>query len=136
MRYLLDTNILSQLIRDPHGVIAERLSQKVESDVFTSVVVACELRYGARKKASPLLSQRIEQLLASIEVAALGAGVDEQYGEIRAELEARGTPIGANDLLIAAHARAEQATLVSDDISEFSRVQGLSVENWLRDDKA
>ncbi len=134
VRYLLDTNVLSQLVRDPRGAVAERLSRQVESDVFTSIVVACELRYGARKKNSPLLNQRIDQLLASIEVAALDAGVDEHYGQVRAELESRGTPIGANDLLIAAHALAEQATLVTDNTAEFRRVPGLAVENWLRSD--
>jgi tRNA(fMet)-specific endonuclease VapC len=132
VRYLLDTNILSQLVRDPRGAVAERLLQQVESDLFTSIIVACELRYGARKKGSPLLTQRIDQLLSSIEVARLDPGVDDHYGRIRAELESRGTPIGANDLLIAAHALAEQATLVTDNTTEFQRVTGLTVENWLR----
>jgi tRNA(fMet)-specific endonuclease VapC len=81
-----------------------------------------------------VLNQRIDQLLASIEVAALDSGVDEHYGRIRAELEAHGTPIGGNDLLIAAHALAEQATLVTDNTGEFRRVPGLRVENWLRPD--
>jgi tRNA(fMet)-specific endonuclease VapC len=132
VRYLLDTNVLSQLVRDPQGMVAKRLAKHAEADVFTSVVVACELRYGARKKGSAILSQRVEQLLTSIEVAALEPGTDEVYALVRTELESRGTPIGANDLLIAAHALAERATLVTDNTAEFQRVPGLTVVNWLR----
>jgi tRNA(fMet)-specific endonuclease VapC len=132
MRYLLDTNVLSQLMRDPHGDVAQRVGEHTEADVFTSIIVACELRYGARKKNSAALTQRVEQLLASLEVAALAPGVDEVYASIRTDLESRGLPIGANDVLIAAHALAESATLVTDNPEEFCRVPGLVVENWQR----
>lgn len=132
MRYLLDTNVLSQLMRDPHGDVAQHLAQHTEADVFTSIIVACELRYGALKKGSAALTQRVEQLLASLDVTALGPGVDEAYAAIRTDLESRGLPIGANDLLIAAHAIAENATLVTDNTDEFRRITGLAVENWQR----
>lgn len=132
MRCLLDTHVLSQLLRDPHGDVAHRLGQHTEADVFTSVVVACELRYGALKKNSAPLTQRVEQLLGSLDVATLGAGVEEAYASIRTDLESRGLPIGANDLLIAAHALTENATLVTDNTEEFRRVHGLVVENWIR----
>lgn len=131
MRYLLDTNVLSQIVRDPHGAVATRLSRHAESEVFTSIIVACELRYGACKIGSPLLAMRIDQLLASLEIAALAPGVDEHYGRIRSTLETLGTPIGANDLLIAAHALAEQSTLVTGKTKEFQRVPDLRVENWI-----
>ena len=131
VRYLLDTNILSRLLRQPRGVLAERIRRVGESAVGTSVVVACELRYGAAKKGSPVLTERVGALLDALEVLPLGPGVDREYARIRSRLEARGIPIGANDLLIAAHACAEGLTLVTDNVREFSRVPGLRVENWL-----
>lgn len=96
----------------------------------TSIVVACELRFGARKNA-PLLTARIERLLQSIEVLPLDGDVDRAYAEVRAMLEAAGRPSGANDLLIAAHAVNEDCILVTDNESEFKHVAGLVVENWL-----
>jgi tRNA(fMet)-specific endonuclease VapC len=131
-RYLLDTNVLSQLIRDPRGPIAQRLATAGDSQVLTSVVVASELRFGARKKASPLLTDRVERLLASIEVAPLEVGVDRIYADLRYTLESSGQMIGANDLFIAAHALEQDATLVTDNVAEFKRVSGLRLENWVR----
>ncbi len=131
-RYLLDTNVLSQLIRDPRGAVAARLSAAGETSVFTSIVVASELRYGAHKKGSQVLTDRVDQLLASLEVASLEAGVDRIYAELRHSLEASGRIIGANDLVIAAHALEQDATLVTDNVAEFQRVPGLHIENWVR----
>ena len=131
-RYLLDTNVLSQLIRDPRGPIAQRLATAGDAQVFTSVVVASELRFGARKKGSPLLTDRVERLLASIEVAPLEVGVDRIYADLRHALESSGQMIGANDLFIAAHALEQDATLVTDNVAEFKRVSGLHLENWVR----
>jgi tRNA(fMet)-specific endonuclease VapC len=131
-RYLLDTNVLSRLIRDPRGPIAQRLATAGDSQVLTSVVVASELRFGARKKASPLLTDRVERLLASIEVAPLEVGVDRIYADLRYTLESSGQMIGANDLFIAAHALEQDATLVTDNVAEFKRVSGLRLENWVR----
>lgn len=131
-RFLLDTNILSQLIRDPGGPVARRIAVSGEGNVFTSVVVACELRFGARKRGSPTLIDRVDHLLQSLEVAPLDSGVDRRYAEIRHSLESQGMPIGANDLLIAAHAVDENAVLVTDNVIEFRRVPGLQVENWAR----
>jgi tRNA(fMet)-specific endonuclease VapC len=130
-RFLLDTDMLSQLIRAPQGAVARRLVAAGEGNVFTSAVVACELRYGARRTGSPGLIERVEQLLASLEVAALEPGVDRVYVEIRCALESEGRPIGANDLLIAAHALEQEAVLVSGNVGEFRRVKGLEVQDWL-----
>ncbi len=130
-RYLLDTNALSQLIRDPRGNVGMRLRQVGDSNVFTSIVVACELRYGARKRNSALLSERIDRVLSSIHVAPLESGVDVCYAQIRQELESAGRSIGANDLLIAAHALEQSATLVTDNVDEFRRVPGLQIDNWV-----
>ena len=93
--------------------------------------MACELRYGAAKRGSVVLTQRVEDLLGAIEVMPFDGDADRQYAEIRATLERAGQTIGANDLLIAAHARALGTTLVTANISEFSRVRELKVENWL-----
>lgn len=131
-RYLLDTNALSQLIRDPRGNVGMRLRQVGDSNVFTSIVVACELRYGARKRNSALLSERIDRVLSSIHVAPLESGVDVCYAQIRQELESAGRSIGANDLLIAAHALEQSATLITDNVDEFRRVPGLQIDDWVR----
>lgn len=130
-RYLLDTNILSALLKRPAGSVVDRLRAVGEATVCTSIVVACELRYGAEKKGSPALSSRVDQLLSALEVLPLGANADEEYGRLRAALERQGTPIGANDCLIAAHALSQGLVLVTDNVAEFSRVRGLAVENWL-----
>lgn len=129
--YLLDTNILSDLIRNPVGSVAEQIAKMGEKTVCTNIIVACELRFGAEKKKSALLQARIEELLQVLDVLAMDVDTDLHYADIRAGLEAAGTPIGPNDLLIAAHARSLDLTLVSANVKEFSRVPGLSLENWL-----
>lgn len=130
-RYLLDTNILSSLIKDPQGPVTKRLTQLDADAICTSIVVACELRYGAAKRGSVVLTQRVEDLLGAIEVMPFEGDADRQYGEIRATLERAGNTIGANDLLIAAHARTLDLTLVTHNLREFERVPGLRLEDWL-----
>jgi tRNA(fMet)-specific endonuclease VapC len=130
-RYLLDTNILSSLIKEPQGPATKRLAQLDAEAICTSIVVACELRYGAAKRGSPILTQRVEALLDSIAVQPLDALADRHYAEIRADLERQGTAIGGNDLLIAAHSRALDLTLVTHNMREFKRVHGLRLEDWL-----
>jgi tRNA(fMet)-specific endonuclease VapC len=132
MRFLLDTNIVSDLVRHPRGKIADRISEVGEDDVCTSIVVAAELRYGAAKRNSSRLTAQLEAVLGALEVIALEAPADAMYGLIRANLERTGQPIGANDLLIAAHVLALDLTVVTDNEREFSRVDDLRVENWLR----
>ncbi|KMS56045.1 transcriptional regulator [Novosphingobium barchaimii LL02] len=130
--FLLDTNILSDLIRQPDGMVAHAIADVGEDAVATSIIVAGELRYGAEKRGSPRLKSKIEDLLSLIAVLPLKDDADACYGRLRADLERRGTPIGANDMLIAAHALAIGATLVTDNIREFERVEGLPLVNWLR----
>jgi len=130
-RYLLDTNILSSLLKQPSGTVASRIRSVGEDTICTSIIVACELRYGAAKKGSPTLSGKVEQLLSSLEVLPLDEDADGKYAELRTALEKAGTPIGGNDCLIAAHALSLELTLVTDNVSEFARVPGLTVENWL-----
>ncbi|MGA9090923.1 MAG: type II toxin-antitoxin system VapC family toxin [Bradyrhizobium sp.] len=132
MRFLLDTNIVSDLVRHPRGKIAGRISDVGEDDVCTSIVVAAELRYGAAKRNSSRLTAQLEAVLGALEVIALEPPADAMYGLIRADLARSGQPIGGNDLLIAAHALALGLTVVTDNEREFSRVEDLRVENWLR----
>jgi tRNA(fMet)-specific endonuclease VapC len=132
MAYLLDTNILSQAVRMPQGEIATRVRQTGEANVFTSIVVAAELRFGARKSGSERLASNVEDVLGSIKIEPLDAPSDGHYASLRTALERAGTPIGANDMLIAAHALATDSILVTDNVKEFSRVPGLKIENWLR----
>lgn len=131
VRYLLDTNIVSAVVRDPVGILAKRLSAMPRSDFGISIIVACELRYGATRKRSPRLSSQLEAVLEGVDILPLEEPADRHYGEIRTELERIGRPIGHNDLLIAAHARAMGATLVTHNTDEFARVPGLAIENWL-----
>ncbi|HUW26601.1 MAG TPA: type II toxin-antitoxin system VapC family toxin [Gallionella sp.] len=130
--YLLDTNILSDLIKHPAGVVAQHIARVGESTVCTSIVVACELRYGCAKKGSAALSEKIEQLLSMMDVLPLEVDADREYGMIRGALEKIGTTIGANDMLIAAHALSQNLTLITGSLSEFSRINGLKLENWLK----
>lgn len=111
--------------------MAATLGQRGFGPVCTSIVVAAELRFGARKRGSEALSAKVDALLAAIPVLPLDAGADHAYAEIRYQLEAAGTPIGPNDLLIAAHALSLGQVLVTDNVDEFGRVAGLRVENWL-----
>ena len=133
MRYLLDTNILSDLIRNPQGRIAARIADVGEASVCTSVIVAAELR-GAAKRQSRRLTTQLELVLDTLEVLPFEAPADAAYGELRARLESAGTPIGANDMLIAAHGVSLGCTIVTDNEREFSRIDGLALENWLRPD--
>jgi tRNA(fMet)-specific endonuclease VapC len=132
VRYLLDTNIVSALVRDPHGKIADKIRAVGEANVCTSIIVAAELRYGAAKKGSMRLQAQLESVLGALEVLPLDLPADASYGDIRAQLERLGQPIGGNDLLIAAHALTLSYAIVSDNEREFERVEGLVVENWLR----
>ena len=131
LRYLLDTNIISDLVRRPGGTIGARIADVGEDSICTSIVVAAELRYGAAKSASKQLSERVGVLLSALEILPLEPPADKRYAEIRHHLARRGTPIGPNDLLIAAHALAADLTLITANTREFERVPSLRVENWL-----
>ena len=130
-RYLLDTNIISHLIRFPTGPILDRLESILPATACISVVVSAEIHFGLKKKASDRLIQQAEKILSVIDILPLESPVDEHYGDIRSYLNQLGQPIGWNDLFIAAHARTLDLILISDNIREFSRIPGLKVENWL-----
>ena len=132
MRYLLDTNIVSDLVRNPQGYVAQRIRRIGEQHVCTSIIVAAELRYGAAKRQSPRLTAQLEVVLGALEVLPFESPADTTYGTLRARLEKAGRPIGGNDLLIAAHALALGYAIVSDNEREFARIPGLTHQNWLR----
>ncbi len=134
---MLDTNALSELVRNPHGTLAQKLNALEPDTVCTSIVAACELRFGARRKGSAPLTQRVEQLLQALTVLPLDTPADEHYADIRATLERSGTAdrggIGSHDLFIAAHARSRGMTLLTRKLREFQRIPGLTVEDWPRE---
>jgi tRNA(fMet)-specific endonuclease VapC len=132
MRYLLDANAISDLVRHPHGRVAQRIQRAGEDQVCTSIIVAAELRYGAAKKGSRKLTTRVGEALERIHVLVFEPPADEAYASLRAGLERAGQPIGANDMLIAAHALAANLTLVTDNMRDFKRIRDLCCENWLR----
>jgi tRNA(fMet)-specific endonuclease VapC len=128
-QFMLDTNVISEMVKDPKGRVAER-ARECQDRLCTSIVVASELRYGCAKKGSPELLRRVEEILAEVGVIALDVPADAAYGSIRSELEAAGQSIGSNDLFIAAHACSMKLTLVTANVREFSRIRGLKLEDW------
>lgn len=130
-RYMLDTNIVSDMVRDPQGRVFRKVVELDGEALCVSIITAAELRYGCAKKGSPRLLAQVEAILEGLEVIPLEVPADTEYGGLRAELEAEGKTIGPNDLLIGAHALTVGATLVTANEGEFRRIRGLEVENWL-----
>jgi tRNA(fMet)-specific endonuclease VapC len=131
MGFLLDTNIISDLVRHRHGRVAGRIRELAAAEIVTSIIVAAELRFWAEKRRARRLEARIEEVLATLEVLPFEVPADAVYARLRVDLERRGRPIGGNDLLIAAHALALGHILVTANTREFARVTGLGCENWL-----
>lgn len=132
MRYLLDTNVVSDLVRNPRGRVSQHIREIGETQVCTSIIVASELRYGAEKRGSPRLTAQLATVLGAIEALPFEAPADVIYGQLRGRLERGGQPIGGNDLLIASQVVALGHTLVTDNNREFARIDELRRENWLR----
>lgn len=132
MPYLLDTNIVSDLVRNPQGQVMQRIREVGEAQVCTSIIVAAGLRHGAARKGSARLTAQLEAVLSTLEILPFEAPADETYGLLRARLEQAGQSIGGNDLLIAAQAVTLGHTLVTANEREFARIDDLSWENWLR----
>lgn len=130
-RYLLNTNILSDLVRHPQGRITACIEQVGEKSICTSMIVASELRFGAAKRNASRLTAQVEAILAAMEILPFDKPADREYANLRLHLECAGTPVGPNDMLIAAHALASESILVTANTDEFARVPGLAVENWL-----
>lgn len=130
-RAMLDTNIVSNALRFPHGLAADRMTLDGELPICVSSIVAAELRFGARKLGSDRLDRQVEGILRTVQVLPFDKDAAAHYADLRTALERAGTPIGPLDMLIAAHALSLDLTLVTDNVREFSRVPNLRVENWL-----
>ena len=130
-RYMLDTNVISDLIRNPEGRVQHAVSRVGIPSIAISSIVASELRFGYLKRGSDRLTQLVESMISRVEVMSYDDAASLHYARIRHTLQVSGRPIGPNDLFIAAHARALDLTLVTDNIREFSRVDGLKLENWI-----
>jgi tRNA(fMet)-specific endonuclease VapC len=133
MKYLLDTNICIQIIRQKPAGLLSHLTALPVGDVGLSAFTVAELQVGVRKSRDPgRNADALTQFLLPLEIAAFDYAAAEAYGRIRAALESAGAPIGPLDTLIASHAVSLNATLVTDNVAEFSRVPDLRIENWLR----
>lgn len=130
-RYLLDTNICIYIARHHPLAVRQRFAALRPGDAAMSVITYGELRFGAEKSQQPQQAiERLERLAALIPAEPMPLAAAEQYARIRARLERAGQPIGGNDLWIAAHALAEGLILVTNNVREFQRVDGLRLENW------
>lgn len=131
-RYLLDTNICIDIARERPPRVRERFEELAPGEAVISAITWGELRYGAERSAHrENVVQSLDEFAALVPVQPVPKAAGQDYGAIRAALEAGGTPIGNNDLWIAAHARAAGLTLVTNNEREFRRVQDLKIENWL-----
>ena len=130
MRFLLDTNICIYVINERPPAVLARFLEHEPDGIGISVITASELFWGVRKSGSRRNAEALERFLAPLTVADYDLAAARAYGEVRAGLERKGTPIGPLDLQIAAHALALQVTLVSSNLREFKRVPGLKLDNW------
>jgi len=130
VRYLLDTNTVSFHIRQSSAILQRRLKRLPVSAVGLSVVTEMEIRYGLARNPALRIAPLVEAFLAGITILPLTSDVARPYARIRAELDAKGTPIGPMDLMIASHAVALGAMLITTDLEDFRRVSGLRCENW------
>ena len=133
MKYMLDTNICIHIIRHRPQSVLERFSKIQPDDVCISAITYSELKYGAEKSSDPSRNWlAVSLFLSAISVVPFDEHAGNEYGSIRTKLERHGTPIGAMDMLIAAHAKALGLTLVTNNTREFERVEGLKLDNWVR----
>ncbi|MCF1434387.1 PIN domain-containing protein [Agrobacterium vitis] len=130
-RYMLDTNIISDVVRNPMGRAADVMHGLNRDDICLSSIVLSEILFGIQRKGSERLTRLVEGVLERIAVIAYDDLAGRHYAEIRTTLEKQGTPIGATDLFIAAHALSLDMVLVTNNTREFARVSGLKLENWL-----
>ncbi len=132
MKFMLDTNICIYLIKRKPAVVLERFKQTDISEISISSITLSELFYGVSKSSKPEQNfMALTQFVAPLEILPYGGEATQYYGELRAHLEKQGTPIGALDMLIAAHALSIDSTLVTNNEKEFDRVPNLKIENWV-----
>ena len=132
MIYMLDTNICIYVIKKKPEAVLKRFQSLMGNDICISSITLAELEYGVKHSANPAKNQQaLIRFLLLINVLPFDANAATKYGEIREHLQKKGTPIGALDMLIASHAKAEDLILVTNNLKEFERVPGLKVENWI-----
>ncbi len=132
MKFMLDTNIIAYAKNNRPESVLQRFMEHRPEDMCISAITMAELEFGICKSSKPAQNRlALMMFLSEIQVVPFDGKAAQEYGLIRAELTARGTPIGANDLLIAAHARSLGLTLITNNGREFERVRGLTVENWV-----
>lgn len=131
MKVMLDTNICIYIINHKPLQVFEKFNQFDRGQVCISNISACELAFGVQKSQSERNKQALEKFLAPLQVLALDSDVIWHYARIRDNLQANGTPIGALDMLIAAHAMSINATLITNNIKEFQRITDLTLDNWV-----
>ncbi|MEN9314668.1 MAG: hypothetical protein RIS35_1061 [Pseudomonadota bacterium] len=126
----LDTNICSYILRRRPPEMVDRFSALAPRDVWLSAIVAAELRFGAAKLCASRFQAAVEAWLAGFEIRPWPLAATHHYAHVRAVLERAGTPVGGMDLMIAAHALAEDSVVVTNNAREFHRIPGLAVEEW------
>lgn len=131
MTYMLDTNICIYAMKNKPEHVLQRLKKEINSGVCISAITLAELEHGMQYSSNPAKNeQALLRFLIPLTVLPFGAAAASEYGAIRTHLQSKGTPIGPLDMLIAAHARAEDMVLVTNNVREFERVPKLEVENW------
>jgi len=131
MKYLLDTNICIYIIKKKPEIVLKKVQTLATSDLCVSSITVAELRYGVEKSQYVKKNQQaLEMFLLPLTILPFDKDAAIAYGKIRAELEAKGQPIGSLDTLIASHALSLGYTIVSNNTREYDRVPGLHVENW------
>ena len=131
MTYMLDTNICIYVMKKKPENVLRRFREEMDGGICISSITLAELEYGMKHSSDPVKNeQALLRFLAPLSVLPFGAAAASEYGDIRAYLQSRGTPIGPLDMLIAAHARVEGMTLVTNNMREFERVPELDLENW------
>ena len=129
--YMLDTNICIYAMKNKPEKVLRRFKEEMDHGLCVSSITLAELEYGMKHCSDPMRNeQALLRFLVPLSVLPFGADAATSYGEIRAELQRKGTPIGPLDMLIAAHAKSEGMTLVTNNVREFARVPGLEIENW------
>lgn len=131
MTYMLDTNICIYAMKNKPEKMLQRLKDELDSGVCISSITLAELEFGMKRSSDPVKNeQALLRFLVPFSVMPFGSAAASEYGEIRAYLQSKGTPIGPLDMLIAGHAKSENLILVTNNVREFERVPGLEIENW------
>lgn len=132
MKYMLDTNICIYAMKNKPEKVLQRLKNEINEGVCISSITLAELEYGMKHSSNPAKNeQALLRFLVPLSILPFGAAAASEYGEIRTFLQKQGTPIGSLNMLIAGHAKAEEITLITNNVQEFEKVPLLELENWV-----